>query len=450
MNGLITAKDHAYPNTPEVETGKVFKLRSGSYIRAGSASSFGRVDCEDGLFISEIVLSRRKREYGAIPTELSSPDVAATWNEMESDRTSHIHSNMYNTNQIKLQDLFSRNCVLYFPPNRFEEPAWLNEENLKAQAGYMDLTHLVGYSNRKVINYSPLHDNQNWLFDLAYDRLAFEEVRSDVLVPIEGSSQTVSRQAIVGHSGNATRLYDAALKVVQEAIGRYQFRRFGIGTRLNRVVSLEGEDGQIVPNIFQLSSGETSLLNLFLSILRDFDLSGAPFSSAEEMRGSVLVDEIDLHLHAIHQHEVLPKLMGMFPKVQFIVTTHSPLFVLGMAQAFGEDGFAVYRLPQGQQISPEEFSEFASAYRAFATTSKFSDDIRTAIREAQSPILYVEGKTDVQYLKRAAELLNKMVTTDGLKVEDGGGTGGLTNIWKALVKVPDSLVPAKGATVVRL
>ena len=53
-----------------------------------------------------------------------------------------------------------------------------------------------------------------------------------------------------------------------------------------------------------------------------------------------------------------PSLMRMFPKVQFIVTTHSPLFVLGMDNVFGEDGFALYRLPQGQQISPEEFSEF--------------------------------------------------------------------------------------------
>ena len=31
-----------------------------------------------------------------------------------------------------------------FPPNRFEEPAWLNEENLKAQAQYMDMKHMYG------------------------------------------------------------------------------------------------------------------------------------------------------------------------------------------------------------------------------------------------------------------------------------------------------------------
>ena len=47
----------------------------------------------------------------------------------------------------------------------------------------------------------------------------------------------------------------------------------------------------------------------------------------------------------------------MFPKVQFIVTTHAPLFLLGMQRLFGEDGFAIYRMPKGQRISAEEFSE---------------------------------------------------------------------------------------------
>ena len=185
------------------------------------------------------------------------------------------------------------------------------------------------------------------------------------------------------------------------------------------------------------------MLNLFLSILRDFDLSGTPFSNAEEVRGIVVVDEIDLHLHAVHQYEVLPSLMRAFPKVQFIVTTHSPLFVLGMAQTFGEDGFALYRMPQGQQISPEEFAEFASAYQAFATTSRFSDDIRMAVRNAQIPILYVEGTTDVKYLRKAAELLGKVELLDGIEVRDGGGGTNLKNIWGAIRKLTEDLVPRK-------
>ena len=85
-----------------------------------------------------------------------------------------------------------------------------------------------------------------------------------------------------------------------------------------------------------MSSGETSLLNLFLSILRDLDLCGSPFTKAEDIRGIVVVDEIDLHLHAVHQYKILPKLIRMFPKIQFVITTHSSLFVLGMKEFLGK------------------------------------------------------------------------------------------------------------------
>ena len=191
----------------------------------------------------------------------------------------------------------------------------------------------------------------------------------------------------------------------------------------------------IVPNIFQLSSGETSLFDIFLSILRDFELSGSQFSNAADIRGIVVVDEMDLHLHAVHQHEVLPSLIGMFPKVQFIVTTHSPLFVLGMHEVFGEDGFGLYQLPQGKQISPEEFSEFGDAYQVFAATRAFNDDIRLVIENSQRPIVFVEGITDQMYIENAAQLLGKEAMIGSLEVRDGGGSGNLAKIWK------DSILP---------
>jgi hypothetical protein len=41
--------------------------------------------------------------------------------------------------------------------------------------------------------------------------------------------------------------------------------------------------------------------------------------------GIVLIDEIDLHLHPSLQRALIPRLRTVFPKVQWIVTTHSPL-----------------------------------------------------------------------------------------------------------------------------
>ena len=46
-----------------------------------------------------------------------------------------------------------------------------------------------------------------------------------------------------------------------------------------------------------------------------------------ESEGIVLIDEIELHLHPTLQQEILQRLQKTFPKIQFIVTTHSPLVI---------------------------------------------------------------------------------------------------------------------------
>ena len=428
VNGLISAKDVAFSETPEVESGKVYKLRSGFYIKSGSEYYFGRVDFEDGLFVTELRTRKSKEEYETAPMELAEPGIQNAWNELEPDKSDYFFdASSSPNNETKVTALFAKSCVLYFPPNRFEDPAWLNEDNLIAQAEYMDLKHIRGQTGRKVINYSPLHDNQKWLFEVIYDQVAFEVRTINQSLATAGSNVTLP--LFLGYAGNATRVYSIALRIAQ-VITRRQDARFGIGRRRNRVVSLTSDvTGEIVPNIFQLSSGETSLLNLFLSILRDFDLCGTPFSQAAEIRGIVVVDEIDLHLHVVHQREILPELIRMFPNVQFVVTTHSPLFILGMQEVFGEDGFSLYRLPQGHPISPEEFGEFANAYRIFTETVRFSSDMRAAIEGAQHPIVFVEGSTDEKYIRRASQLLDKEITINRVDLRDGKGAPNLKKIW---------------------
>ena len=44
----------------------------------------------------------------------------------------------------------------------------------------------------------------------------------------------------------------------------------------------------------------------------------------DETDGIILIDEVDLHLHPAWQQRILGDLTSIFPKVQFIVTTHAP------------------------------------------------------------------------------------------------------------------------------
>ena len=442
VNGLIEAKGYAYPSTPEVATGRVFKLRSPSYIKPGSEWSYARVDFELDFFIGELTISTVKKKQTQSSPNFTFKRANEVWNQMDSNNNNHLISNIRDLGESSIREIFTKNCVLYFPHNRFEEPAWLNEENLKAQAKYMNLEHIQGSTSRRMINYSSLHENQNWLFEVAYDMLVFDRHTEKTHIIDRDTNQINEIEEWKGFAGVSTDIYEVAMNVVRRAMKGGHRTTLGIGPRLNRTLSLMRDNKTLVPNIFQLSSGETSLLNLFLSILRDFNLSGAPFSSTNDVRGIVLVDEIDLHLHAIHQYEILPQLIQMFPKVQFVVTTHSPLFVLGMKKILGEDAFAIYQLPDGQQISAEDFTEFGNAYKAFRSSSRFSRDVRQAVEHAQRPILYVEGLTDIKYLRRAAQLLCHDTVLEGVDLLDGNGDD-LKNTWKHVTALPESLVPRK-------
>ena len=48
-----------------------------------------------------------------------------------------------------------------------------------------------------------------------------------------------------------------------------------------------------------------------------------------DLEGIVLIDEFELHLHPKYQKLFVEKLTELFPKIQFIVSTHSPIPLLG-------------------------------------------------------------------------------------------------------------------------
>ena len=445
VNPLMVMQQLIYDGTPEVDVGKAYKLRHPLYITSGKQYSFGRVGFQNDLYYEELCLNQSKKNFAQdYAGLLQNNDTNEIWKEMHDNDYSRTRSNISDPGKKEImKDAFNENCVLYFPPNRFEEPAWLNQKNLRSKAEYMDRKRLQGYTDRKIINYSPLHVNQNWLFEVAYDSRVLPDTHANSIYNNNSGLPCLPQVFLDTH---ANSIYNISLEVARKIFRSDQNLRFGIGRRQNRQISLILDEKTVVPNIFQFSTGETCLLNLFLSILKDFDLAGMQFDHPNHIRGIVIVDEIDLHLHAIHQHEVLPQLIKMFPRVQFIVTTHSPLFVLGMENTFGPDGFTLYRLPQGQQISSEEFNEFGQAYEFFVETKKFSDHIEQKIKDAQKPLVFMEGKTDIKYLKKAAELLDREETLEKTNIMDGGGFGNLDKIWRNLTcnpRLADKSIPQR-------
>jgi AAA domain, putative AbiEii toxin, Type IV TA system len=209
----------------------------------------------------------------------------------------------------------------------------------------------------------------------------------------------------------------------------------GVGNRNNRTVSIvRNNEETVVSNIFQLSTGQSSILNIVLSILRDFDISDASFERLEDVSGVVIIDEVDVHLHADLQCNLLPEIIAMFPKIQFVLTTHSPLFLLGMRNQFGETGFDIVSLPTGERLSVEDYGEFQATFDLYKNSYTFRQKIELAVAEVKKPSIFVEGDYDIKYLKRAATLLGKEAILESVILHDGEGFGNLNNIWSGFDK----------------
>ena len=69
--------------------------------------------------------------------------------------------------------------------------------------------------------------------------------------------------------------------------------------------------------------------------------------------GIVFIDEVDMHLHPLWQQTVLLDLQKAFPKVQFIVTTHSPQVLSSVPAS------SIRVLAWGKQFEGVQYAEFS-------------------------------------------------------------------------------------------
>lgn len=79
-----------------------------------------------------------------------------------------------------------------------------------------------------------------------------------------------------------------------------------------------------------LSDGYRAFIGWVADLLHHLDACAPEGMALDAMEGVVLVDEIDLHLHPRWQQQVIDRVTATFPRLQFIVTTHSPLIIGGL------------------------------------------------------------------------------------------------------------------------
>ncbi len=131
--------------------------------------------------------------------------------------------------------------------------------------------------------------------------------------------------------------------------------------------------------------------------------------------GVVLIDEIDMHLHPSWQTHVLRDLAQAFPRVQFIVTTHSP-FVLSSV-----DSDAVRRITS------------TSGRSAFEVPDRSTEGVRIEILTEALLDAPVRASTEyVELLEELADALRRRDLETAQEVADRISAGGATDDPDAL------------------
>jgi hypothetical protein len=83
--------------------------------------------------------------------------------------------------------------------------------------------------------------------------------------------------------------------------------------------------GEAAVPLRDLSDGYTSLLALCGHLFRHSLAAGDWTGDPATVQGFVLIDELDAHLHPSWQRRILADLQRVFPNLQLIATTHSPM-----------------------------------------------------------------------------------------------------------------------------
>ncbi|MCY4520390.1 MAG: AAA family ATPase [Caldilineaceae bacterium] len=107
---------------------------------------------------------------------------------------------------------------------------------------------------------------------------------------------------------------------VRRFLEGYTDLRVDIG---GRELLIDREDNTV--KVWHMSDGERGILALVLDLTRRLVQANPEMDDpTAEAEAVVLIDEIELHLHPSWQRSIVSNLESMFPRCQFIATTHSP------------------------------------------------------------------------------------------------------------------------------
>lgn len=293
-----------------------------------------------------------------------------------------------------LEQLFHDNIITYFPSYRHEQPGYLNDP-YKISINYGLKSPFSGHLVNSIEIISDLPGLANWLMDVVLDMRLY--------------SNNLNIQTLFN---NINLIFSNALSIKSEKELSIGIGQRNAGATRIQIVERDATGNwtkTIYPSIFNMSAGENALVSLFCELVKQFDKI-RPGQLIHQAKGIVLIDEIDKHLHIRMQKDVLPKLMQLFPNIQFIVSSHSPFVTMGLAQ--NQDTYSRTRLMDldnnGIVVGLESTSVFAEGYNAMieknAQYKAMFESLQKQVGSAKLQIVS-EGH-NCRHIKKAISILD--------------------------------------------
>lgn len=125
-------------------------------------------------------------------------------------------------------------------------------------------------------------------------------------------------------------------------------------------------------SLSHLPSGYSSILAIYAELIMLTELSN---KNKDEIKGIVIIDEIDAHLHVTLQKKVFNFLSKSFDGIQFIISTHSPFVIQSVSDAI------IYNLSKNERMEDLSIYSYSSIIKGLLGETTNSSDLEKLLSE---------------------------------------------------------------------
>lgn len=196
--------------------------------------------------------------------------------------------------------------------------------------------------------------------------------------------------------------FDSALQILldEESIHiEYDYKKYDFKIRQN---------GREPFSFNELSDGCSSVIYIVSDLILRMDKNWLLEDKISEYdyQGIVLIDELETHLHIELQKKIFPFLTKFFPKIQFIVTTHSPYILNSISNAKAYD--------LERQVELDNLSGFSSDDLAegYFEADAYSDELKNSLNRYEELCLRNDLTEDERAERAEIRIKFKNISTE--------------------------------------